>query len=299
MFKVVNFKIINGCNLSCKGCSHMSQFASASSKIDIDIMKKDILNFKKNFEVTHHVSLLGGEVLLEPRWSEVLTLLEELYLNHIQVRFYTNGLLLSKNKEKIVKHLQRGSVLRISIHESPDTKIGNQVYNEIKTFLEHASEYLDELPSLEEIYEEKNNSNDRWNIPKKIAGSRQYDDFWTELFKTKNNKLYPHHSNDIFESYQHCPCVNPQIYNGRLWKCPQTAYLRDTLKSFEQLDDPVWQPYLKYKGISLNPTKEEKEKFIKNQYRPVDFCSMCPKGGFYSKKSQDTGKKRHIEVVPL
>jgi len=273
----------------------MSQYASASSRIDIDQLKKDIIETHKNFKIKHHISLLGGEIFLEPRWSEVLTLIEDLYLDTIQVRFYSNGLLLNKNKESIVKHINRGSIFRISLHESPETKIGKKVMSEIRNFLQYVKTFIPDAPSMDDVFLK---DDDLWN-PHRIAVSPNYDVFWTELFKTKNNKLYPHQSNDVVESYKHCPCYNAQLYNGRLWKCPQTAYLRDTLKAFGQLEDEVWQPYLKYKGVSLNPSKSDKDKFYRDQTVAADFCSMCPKGGFYSKKSQDIGKKRHIKVVPL
>ena len=293
---VVNIKITNGCNLSCKGCSHMSQYATASSSIDVDKLKQDIIAFRQNFNVLHHVSLLGGEVLLEPRWSEVLSLIEDLYLGSVQVRFYTNGLLLDKNKEAVVQHMLRGSKLRISLHESPESKVGQQVMKQVALFLEYANKHIENLPSLDVLY--SHGRNNLWDIPDKIAASNNYNTYWTELFYEQGGKLYPYNSDNIELSYQHCPCRNAQLYNGRVLKC-QTAYLRDTLAAFEQLDDPAWQPYLQYKGISLHASDEEKAQFYFDQQRPMDFCSMCPKNGHYSVHAQDFGKKRHIKVIPV
>tara|TARA_E500000318_G_scaffold60122_1_gene55789 strand:- start:1226 stop:2116 length:891 start_codon:yes stop_codon:yes gene_type:complete len=296
MLDVLNVKLINGCNLACKGCSHMSQFATASSRIDIDQLKKDLITTHKNFEIEHHVTLLGGEILLEPRWGEVLSLIEDLWLKKIpQIRFYTNGMILSKHKEEVTEHIVKGSRLRISLHEQPNSVKGKHIINEINIFLNYAKKYINDLPSIDELLY----SQDMWNIPMKVAMSNNFSLFWTELFKTKNNKLYPHLSNDIYASYKHCPCTHAQLYNGRLWKCPQTAYLRDTLTAFDQMDDPQWKPYLEYKGVSLEPTEEEKQEFYKNQKKPASFCSMCPKNGNYSPRHQETFKKIPIKQVSL
>jgi len=264
---VLNVKIINGCNLSCSGCSHLSQYASADSRINLDTLLEDLKEFNKKIDISHHISLLGGEPFLEPNWSEFLTEVEKLFLPKCQVRFYTNGLLIHKNIDKIIMHMKRGTKFRCSLHELPHTPKGKLIIKNTKLLKEEA---LKQGLSISDISEEK----DLWDISKHIAYSIDYLDLWKNSMIEKNGKVYPHNSNDIEGSYRKgCICENPQLYKGRLYKCAQTAYIKDILKTTNQLDSEEWKPYLKYDGLSL---QEDLKEFCTTQYEPSWFCTQCP-----------------------
>jgi len=61
MLDVLSVKLINGCNLACRGCSHMSQFATASSRIDIDQLKKDLIEEKNCYARAERIIELAKE----------------------------------------------------------------------------------------------------------------------------------------------------------------------------------------------------------------------------------------------
>jgi len=185
---VLNVKIINGCNLSCKGCSHLSQFASANSRINLDTLLEDLKEFNKKIDISHHISLLGGEPFLEPNWSEFLTEVEKLFLHKCQVRFYTNGLLIHKNIDKIIMHMKRGTKFRCSMHEAPHTPRGAVILKNINLLKQESKKHGLDLPSM--------NDGDVWNIPDHIAYSINFKELWDNANIEKDGKLYPHNSNN-------------------------------------------------------------------------------------------------------
>jgi len=261
---IINVKIINGCNLSCKGCSHLSQYASPDSRIDLDSLLEDLKRLNEKVKITHHISLLGGEPLLEPRWSEFLTEVEKIFT--CQIRFYTNGLLMHKHIDKIIMHMKRGTKFRCSMHEAPHTLKGSLILKNINLLKEEAKKHNLNLPNMRH--------GDTWNIPDHIAYSLDYSDLWGNAMIEKDNKVYPHNTNDYEKSYElGCICENPQLYKGRLYKCAQTAYIKDILKTTDQLDSNEWKPYLKYNGLDLDDDLTE---FCKTQYQPSWFCTQCP-----------------------
>ena len=298
---VLNVKATNGCNLRCKGCSHQSQWVSPKSGIDIDALIEDLRKFDQKVNIQHHISLLGGEVLLEPRWSELLTAIEDIFLDKCQVRFYTNGLLLDKHKEQILEHIKRGSKLRVSIHEAPHTKRGKLVMENIEKFVEYAhSQGVTQVKGYDAVLQDARDGEDQWDIPDMVSYSRNFSELWSDTFVVdkENSKVYPYNSDDINLSYSACPCANVQLYQGRLWKCAQSAYLRDTLSIFGQSDDPEWERYLKYVGVSLDDDVEMIRDFCDTQYQPSWICSMCPKGGNYFVRDQDESFDK-VKLIPV
>ena len=261
---ILNVKIINGCNLSCKGCSHLSQYASPDSRIDLDNLLEDLKKFNEKVKITHHISLLGGEPLLEPRWSEFLTEVEKIFT--CQIRFYTNGLLIHKHIDKIIMHMKRGTKFRCSMHEAPHTPRGGLILKNINLLKEEAKKQDLYLPGMVD--------GDLWNIADDIGECIDVKEMWGNAMIEKDGKVFPHNTNDIEGSYRKgCYCDNAQLYKGRLYKCAQTAYVRDILKTTDQLDSEEWKPYLEYKGLSLDDNLTE---FCKTQYQPSWFCTQCP-----------------------
>ena len=270
MIYVLNIKATNGCNLKCRGCSHHSQWATPSSCIDVDAMMDDISVIAKKLPLVGHVSLLGGEVLLEPRWSELLTHIENNFT--CQIRFYTNGLVLDKHIPQVIEHLKRGTDLRISLHEPPHTPFGQRIFKNFN--------------ALTDQYDHTGGN---------IIFSTNFMELWSDTLQYDGQKVKPYNDNNIEESYKNCPCVNVQLYKGRLWKCAQTAYLKDVLHAFGQADDPDWQEYLKYDGVSIHASDKELQAFYERQYKPEWICNICPSNGAFNPREQD----RRVKKIPI
>lgn len=162
--------------------------------------------------------------------------------------------------------MKRGTKFRCSMHEAPHTPRGGLILKNINLLKEEAKKQDLDLPGMVD--------GDLWNIPDHIAYSINFKEMWGNAMIEKDGKVFPHNTNDIEGSYRKgCYCDNAQLYKGRLYKCAQTAYVRDILKTTDQLDSEEWKPYLEYKGLSLDDNLTE---FCKTQYQPSWFCTQCP-----------------------
>lgn len=275
---VLNVKVINGCNLRCEGCSHHSHIASINSKIDIDKLLDSFKRLEERIVITDHISLLGGETFLEPRWSEVLTKIEDTF-SYSRLRFYTNGVYLLKNYDNILKHMLRGTELHISIHEKNNTTLGANIKKTITEF-------------YKKLIQDKFVDFDR------IFYKDQYLTNWNKAFIEREKKIYPHSTKDIYKSYENCVCPNVQYYKNKLWKCATIAYLKDTLGTYKQLNDPVWKPYLKYEGLDVDAPDDEFKHFFTKQYSPEYICSICPSKHYNLSHKQDTSIQK-VDIKQL
>jgi organic radical activating enzyme len=256
-FRMLSIHSHNGCNLACRGCNHHSGVLSPGSGLSIDSLLKDLEILLPRINVWSHVSVLGGEALIEPRSKEVLTLLEEFYGDKVFIKIFTNALLLDKNQDWIIEHMKRGTILRVSLHHNPITKLGKKTYGNVYNLISIAEQEGIDLYKTLEI-------------------SEPWDDMWFDLLKWENNKFYPHEENDIEKSFKYCTAPNLQIYSGKLWKCPSIAYLHETLSSTGQLDDPIWQKYLNYKATPVDAPIEDLFAMADEVLLPHEICNKCP-----------------------
>ena len=112
--KLLDVHTTIGCNLSCKGCNHFSNYFAPSSKLDTDALLRDIEVILPRLDLGR-VNVIGGEPLLNPRCEEIVNTC--ISSTNSLVYLYTNGLLLHKNEDWIRKALENPRVfLRISIH---------------------------------------------------------------------------------------------------------------------------------------------------------------------------------------
>ena len=140
-FSVLNIHAHNGCNLACRGCNHNSPFLAPGSFVNVDMMIKNIETILPRINVWSHISVLGGEALLEPRCEEILTAVEKNYNGRIKL--YSNATLLYENREWIVKHMNKGVKLYVSLHTKPTSKSGKILYRNVEKFIEYKIICLD------------------------------------------------------------------------------------------------------------------------------------------------------------
>lgn len=253
-FRAVNVHAHNGCNLACRGCNHNSSVIAPGSSINVDQMLSDLETILPRIHIWSHISLLGGEPLLEPRCGEMLTKIEELV--DCRIKLFSNALLLHKNQGWIIDHMKRGTIVRLSMHISPMSAKGKLNYKNVTDFIEYAEDKVD-LDSTLEI-------------------SEPWSEKWFDQLKWEDNKFYPWEDNDLESSFKHCTCPQTQIYKGHLWKCGSMGYLSETLTATNQIDDPAWSKYLKYKPTPVDAPIEEIYKFADGQNKSSFICNMCP-----------------------
>ena len=261
-FRMLSIHSHNGCNMACRGCNHHSGLLAPGSSLPIDDLLRDIEILLPRIHVWSHISVLGGEALIEPRTKEVLKLIRDMS-EGVYVKIFSNGLLIPQNTDWILEHMKEGGIFRISLHIPPTDerlgrtdKTGDITYKNVKDFIEIAEKEGIDM-SLLEI-------------------SENWDDLWFDLLQWKDNKLYPWEDNNIEKSFEYCTAPNVQLYLGRLWKCPSIAYLRETLVSTGQVDDPVWQKYLNYHATPIDAPIEELYAMADEVLNPHEICNKCP-----------------------
>ena len=261
-FRMLSIHSHNGCNMACRGCNHHSGLLAPGSSLPIDDLLRDIEILLPRIHVWSHISVLGGEALIEPRTKEVVKLIRDMS-EGVYVKIFSNGLLIPQNTDWILEHMKEGGIFRISLHIPPTDerigrtdKTGDITYENVRNFIEIAEKEGIDM-SLLEI-------------------SENWDDLWFDLLQWKDNKLYPWEDNNIEKSFEYCTAPNVQLYLGRLWKCPSIAYLRETLVSTGQVDDPVWQKYLNYHATPIDAPIEELYAMADEVLNPHEICNKCP-----------------------
>jgi radical SAM family protein len=97
----VEFHLTDHCNLRCKGCGHFSTIASPNYA-EIGQYESDLNRLRKLFSNINVIRLMGGEPLLHPHPESFITVTRELF-PLADIRFVTNGTLLSKARESFWK----------------------------------------------------------------------------------------------------------------------------------------------------------------------------------------------------
>ena len=269
--RLLSIHTINGCNLACRACNHNSSLLSANSTVNIDQLLEDIENILPKIYVWSHVSVIGGEPLLEPRTKEVTRVLRELCYGErgtqpCNVKLFSNGSRLLQEKEWRVDEMLKGVVFRLTFHFPWYSIKGHKNWENAYEFTKYAeSRGVDMNSNTFELSEAFRLDNGQPRV-------------WFDLFKydySDGIKYYPHEDNNIKESFKHCSCPNSQLYNGHLWKCPMMSYLRESLDASGQLDDPAWQKYLKYKPTSIDSSDDDIRASFKEVKEPTWICNMC------------------------
>ena len=95
-FSKIYVEITNYCNLSCSFCSKDKRDKKEMSVDEFKVVIEKIQDYTKNIYL--HVK---GEPLLHSNLDEILSICEE---NNLNIRITTNGTLLSKKKDILMKH---------------------------------------------------------------------------------------------------------------------------------------------------------------------------------------------------
>jgi len=293
--RLLSIHTMNGCNLSCRGCNHNSSLLSGKSSVDIDQLIEDIENILPKIYVWSHVSIIGGEPLLEPRTKEVTRIVRELCYGErgtqpCNVKLFSNGSKLLQEKEWIADEMLKGVVFRLTFHRPPYTQAGRKDWENGYEFTQYLIERgvdIDNVFELSEAYLQPDNKPRMW-----------FDIVKYEFNDDGSIKYYPHEDGNPSSSFDWCTCANSQLYNGHLWKCPMVAYLRESLSATGQLEDPQWQKYLEYKPTSINDSEEALRSSFKEVTEPHWICNMCPSKPKieFAAKIQLKGQKKTVEM---
>ena len=117
----LEINLVDNCNLNCKGCAHFSNVCS-KKYVDLEQFETDLRKVTDKFNL-YNFRLLGGEPLLHPNLKNILEISRK-YLPNSRLIIVTNGLLLDKLSEDILKSLHDNNVIvTISLYKSTYVKL--------------------------------------------------------------------------------------------------------------------------------------------------------------------------------
>ena len=234
------------CNLRCAGCTHYSNYG-IGGYVDFEKGCEWLSAWRKRLQ-PREFSLLGGEPMLNPRVSDYIRLIAELWPASNRW-FITNGFFLDRRHDLMCALAESNTQLVVSLH-SNSPKYRAKVQAQLVR-LAH-SRYADRVKA---------------HIRDSVLFYRTY--------RRSREEMRPFNDGNPRQSWLLChnrECRT--IHLGRLWKCPPIAFLGLVTGKFGLAGVEEWKPYLAYKGIAPEATDEELGLFLRREEE--DICRMCP-----------------------
>jgi hypothetical protein len=247
------------CNLSCTGCTNYSDY-NTKGIVTWRQAKEWVVPWLDRVSIPD-IGIIGGEPLLNSEIDQWIIGLRNL-LPSSQIRFTTNGVLLTKKKHILQTISDAGNaVIKISVHQ-PQDFYTQEILNCVFGFT-----------SWKPIVEHGIN---RWVGPNNVKLQINFPEKFIKTYKGSFKNMLPH-SNNPEESFKICVQKQcPLLLDGALYKCSSIALLTRVLDDWAISDRDPWQPYLDYQGILPDCSARDLENFLYNFGKPENICSMCP-----------------------
>lgn len=248
------------CNLSCRGCTHLSPLFDTLNLTRAELEKD--LKLLRPILRAEYLTLLGGEPLLNPDLVGIISTIKNSGITE-HVKIYTNGLLLPKTSEEVWKSLDS---IRISSYSGSSLKEAD-----LNECLRKAEKYqisleIDEYQNFREGYSEIGTKDP--DLVERIYNTCQI---------THQTKCYT-------------------LFYGTFFKCPQTVFIelnkrRLINRNFHKLDEISFVDG--YKLRADLPAEEQKQRLLSylNNRSPLENCSYCL--GCVGKLFPHSKRKRH------
>jgi GTP 3',8-cyclase len=187
--KRLEINVTHHCNMSCRGCSHLSPNLPKFFELPESI-SRDLFVLSKNFR-TECISLLGGEPLLHPDLLEIIDVIRKSGITD-RIRVITNGLLLHKMSDQF---WQKVDEVHVSLYPSHPMRV-----EDLKVFQNNSKNHSSYL-------------------------ELRYQDYFSEFFSdlgTSNDDL-------IKKIYLTCNAPREgcchTLYHGQYYKCPKAVFI--------------------------------------------------------------------------
>jgi organic radical activating enzyme len=237
----------HACNLKCQSCSHYS-YATPGMMQFTDIFKQQLHAWSQKID-PKYIKILGGEPFLNKDIFNILSSVKDTF-KQSKIQLSTNALLI-KNVKDIDKLNEHNVTLIISQHSDEVDYMQQLRYN------------LDIL--------------DAHDIKYHILDSYKT---WRHSHKIEDGIITPFQDNDNRTSWEVCPSKYcKQLYEGKIYKCPQTTYINLVNKPVS----PLFQPMKDYVALEHTSSLEDILNFFNKEEEHI--CYLCPKSIQYFKKT--------------
>lgn len=107
-FPYIEINLIDGCNLSCKGCSHFAPLYSKEEFYNLETFERDLKQFSRKCDLSA-IRFVGGEPLLVKNIDEYINIVRKIF-PVIAIDILTNGTLIPNLTPDLLKYLSRENV---------------------------------------------------------------------------------------------------------------------------------------------------------------------------------------------
>jgi hypothetical protein len=237
----------HACNLTCDGCSHFSNYGHAGIVTPEDA-RAQLAPWSRRLRVTGRFAILGGEPTLNPRLTEFVAVVLELFPD-APLEVATNGFFLDRHPDLPGVLKGRGQIV-LGKHGDDDA-------------------YLARYTAATAVAA-------RWKADGLIV--KEHDPTgagrWTSRYRGYGPTMAPFDDGDARASWRACEARTcTQVHAGGLWKCNHLAYLPMQAERFPQIV-PRFARALAYKPLEPTATDAELDAFL--SCREEDACSGCP-----------------------
>lgn len=197
--ELLEFHIVEHCNLNCKSCVHFSPLADEEF-LDIETFKSDIKRMSKLTNgYVEKINIFGGEPLLHPDLINFLKIPRK-FFEKSRIQLVTNGILLPSQNDEFWEICHENSII-ISMTNYP-ININHDLINE------KANEFN---VKIESFSGDKKNS--QWHFPLDLDGNQD------KILNFKKCQEANHCSN---------------VYKGKFFICPIASNMRHFNKFFNK-----------------------------------------------------------------
>lgn len=231
----------HACNLSCDGCSHYSD-QRQRGMVSLDTAEAWLTPWHRRLQ-PRFFSIVGGEPTIHPQLPEFVRLCGRLWPQS-ELQLVSNGFFLHRHPDLPQALRDTRGKLIISIHgQGPKWD-------------QHRAK-LDTL--LAESYQ---------GVSVEV---RPFSRIWIRHYQGSGPDMVPYSDGRPRRSWRRCIAKHcMQVFRGKLWKCPQLAYLHALPFQLR----PEWEPYLAYQPLPPSASDAELQEFVKRGPEPA--CGMCP-----------------------
>ena len=238
----------HGCNLSCESCSHYSSLGLKGGPT-ADECAQWMKGWSGRLKPLIF-SIVGGEPTLNRDLARIVRVAGAMW-PEAGIRVVTNGFLLARHPElpRVLSELGKRALLDVSSHHS-------------------GTEFQAKFTKVENIVRE-------WvadfGIRARIAPS---DKYWTRRYGIREDGGVAFGDGDPRLAWKNCVGKkSPQIFDGKLWKCPPIAYF-DLLAARVKLEESWHTLAHTYRALEPDCSDADLRAFFAKEEEKI--CRLCP-----------------------